>query len=90
MVLATRRMALDASRGLDGDPNLRRHRSSVARLSPARHGGRMAGSPCRQRPRHLTLPVVVDEDMVDGVVWVPEPGRGFEVPLHLAGGAGIW
>ena len=36
----------------------------------------------------LTLPVVVDETMVDGVVWLPGRAAGVEVPEHLAAVAG--
>ena len=36
----------------------------------------------------LTWPVVIDPDMVDGVVWLPSRAPGLEVPRHLAASAG--
>ena len=91
VVLATWRMALDASRALDGDPTLQATAPvPVARLSPATAAAAGIGTHVEVANDRgaLTLPVVVDETMVDGVVWLPGRAAGFEVPEHLAAGAG--
>ena len=36
----------------------------------------------------ITLPAVVDAEMVDGVVWLPSRAPGLGIPLHLAASAG--
>jgi NADH-quinone oxidoreductase subunit G len=36
----------------------------------------------------LSWPLVVEPDMVDGVVWLPSRAPGLEVPQHLAAIAG--
>ena len=91
VVLATWRMALDGSRALDGDPHLRATAPPPeARLSPATAAAAGLGDEVvvANDRGALTLPVVLDEAMVDGVVWVPGHAPGFEVPDHLAAGAG--
>ena len=91
MVLASWRMHLDASRALDNDPTLQATAPApVARLSPATAAAAGIGTQVEVANDRgaLTLPVVVDETMVDGVVWLPGRAAGFEVPEHLAAGAG--
>jgi NADH-quinone oxidoreductase subunit G len=36
----------------------------------------------------ITLPAVLDSEMVDGVVWVPSRAPGLGIPQHLAASAG--
>ena len=36
----------------------------------------------------ITLPAVVDPEMVDGVVWLPSRAPGLGIPKHLAASAG--
>ena len=91
VVLATWRMALDHSRALDGEPNLQATAPEpVARVSPATAAAAgLAGYAVIANDRgSLRLPVVIEQDMADGVVWVPSRAFDFEVPLHLAAGAG--
>jgi NADH-quinone oxidoreductase subunit G len=91
VVLATWRMALDHSRALDGEPNLQATAPEpVARVSRATAAAAgLAGYAEIANDRgSLRLPVVIEDDMADGVVWVPGRARGFEVPWHLAAGAG--
>ena len=91
VVLATWRMALDGSRALDGEPYLQATAPPpVARLSPATAAAVGLGDQVvvANDRGALTLPVVLDEDMVDGVVWIPGHAPGLEVPDHLAAGAG--
>ena len=91
VVLATWRMALDHSRALDGEPNLQATEPEpVARVSPATAAtAGLAGYAVIANDRgSLRLPVVIEDEMADGVVWVPSRARGFELPLHLAAGAG--
>ncbi len=91
VVLATWRMALDHSRALDGEPNLQATAPEpVARVSPATAtAAGLAGHAVIANDRgSLRLPVVIEQDMADGVVWVPSRAFDFEVPLHLAAGAG--
>jgi NADH-quinone oxidoreductase subunit G len=91
VVLATWRMALDGSRALDGEPFLQATAPApVARLSPATAAAAsLADQVVIANDRGaLTLPVVLDEAMVDGVVWTPGRAPGLEVPDHLAAGAG--
>jgi len=91
VVLATWRTSLDGSRALDGEPNLAATAPRpVARISPATAAaasltdqvtiGNDRGS--------LTMPLVIDPDMVDRVVWLPARAPGLEVPRHLAASAG--
>ena len=91
VVLATWRMALDHSRALDGEPNLQATAPEpVARVSPATAvaAGLADYVEVANDRGALTLPVVIEEDMADGVVWVPGRAWGIEVPWHLAAGAG--
>jgi NADH-quinone oxidoreductase subunit G len=91
VVLATWRMALDGSRAMDGEPFLQATAPApVARLSPATAAAASLGEPVviANDRGSLTLPVVLDETMVDGVVWIPGRAPGFEVPEYLAAGAG--
>ncbi len=90
-VLATWRMALDGSRAMDGEPYLQATAPApLARLSPATAtGASLADQVTIANDRaSLTLPVLLDDTMVDGVVWIPGRAPGFEVPDHLAAGAG--
>jgi NADH-quinone oxidoreductase subunit G len=90
-VLATWRMHLDASRALDNDPTLQATAPApVARLSPATAAAAGIGTHVvvANDRGELTLPVVIEPTMVDGVVWLPGRGAGVEVPLHLAAVAG--
>jgi NADH-quinone oxidoreductase subunit G len=91
VVLASWRMALDGSRALDGDPFLQATAPPpVARLSLATAAAASLGEvvTIANDRGTLTLPVVIDETMVDGVVWIPGRAPGLEVPEHLAAGAG--
>ena len=36
----------------------------------------------------ITLPAVLDSEMVDGVVWLPSRAPGLGIPQHLAASAG--
>ncbi|HET6759959.1 MAG TPA: molybdopterin dinucleotide binding domain-containing protein, partial [Propionibacteriaceae bacterium] len=90
-VLATWRMALDESRALDGEPYLQATaRSPEARLSPqtAEAAGITSTAMISNDRGSITLPAVLDPEMIDGVVWLPSraPGRG--IPQHLAASAG--
>jgi NADH-quinone oxidoreductase subunit G len=91
VVLATWRMALDGSRAMDGEPYLQgTARAPVARLSPATAAAASLGDQVviANDRGALTLPVVLDDTMVDGVVWIPARAPGFEVPNNLAAVAG--
>ena len=91
VVLATWRMALDASRGVDGEPFLlATARVPEARLSPrtaavAGVTGRVTVSNDRGS---VTLPAVLDPTMVDGVVWLPAKAVDHAVSEHLAANPG--
>ncbi len=90
-VLATWRMALDASRALDNAPFLSAtRRRPVARLSPrtaeaAEVTSRVVISNDRGS---LTFDVSIEPDMMDGVIWVPRRAPGLVVSEHLAAAAG--
>ncbi|MGI3780884.1 MAG: NADH-quinone oxidoreductase subunit G, partial [Janthinobacterium lividum] len=95
LVLATWRMLLDDSRALAGEPYLAATaRPPVARLSPttaAAYGietgpdGVAGADVVLTNDRgELTLPLVVEASMVDGVVWVPAKAPGLAVAEHLA------
>jgi NADH-quinone oxidoreductase subunit G len=91
VVLASWRMHLDASRALDNDPTLQATAPApVALLSPATADAAGIGNYLEVANDRgaLTLPVVVDPTMVDGVVWLPGRAAGVEVPEHLAAGPG--
>ncbi len=95
LVLATWRMLLDDSRALAGEPYLAATaRPPVARLSPATASalGVETGTDgvadvdvvLTNDRGELTLPLVVEPGMVDGVVWVPAKAPGVAVGEHLA------
>jgi NADH-quinone oxidoreductase subunit G len=90
-VLATWRMALDESRALDGDPYLQATaRAAEARMSPrtAETAGISNLAMISNDRGSITLPAVVDPEMVDGVVWLPTRAPGQGIPQHLAATAG--
>jgi NADH-quinone oxidoreductase subunit G len=94
-VLATWRMALDESRALDGEPYLQATaRAAVARMSPrtAEVAGITSAAEISNDRGSITLPTVVDPEMVDGVVWLPTRAPGLGIPQHLAATAGdlVW
>jgi NADH-quinone oxidoreductase subunit G len=87
VVLATWRMALDESRALDGEPYLQATaREAEARISPrtAADAGISSVAVISNDLGSLTLPAVLDSEMVDGVIWMPSRARGLAVPQHLA------
>ncbi|WP_336922087.1 NADH-quinone oxidoreductase subunit G [Aquipuribacter sp. SD81] len=92
-VLATWHLLLDAGRLQDGEAYLAgtAHRAH-ARVSPTTadvHGLRAGASvTVTGAAGSLTLPVVVDRTVVDGVVWLPTRSRGSEVRTRLGLGAG--
>ena len=87
VVLSTWRTLLDAGRGQDGEPLLAANAPApVARTSPATaaalglHGALVqlaSGSGT------LQLPLVVEDSMVDGVVWIPRNAPGLSLGEHL-------
>jgi NADH-quinone oxidoreductase subunit G len=90
-LLATWRMALDESRALDGEPYLRATaRAPEARMSS--HTAAGAGitniAVISNDRGAVTLPVVIDPEMVDGVVWLPSRAPGLGIQRHLAASAG--
>ena len=90
-VLASWRMALDESRALDGEPYLQATaRAPEARLSPstAAAAGISTVAKISNDRGAITLPVVIDAEMVDGVVWLPGRAPGLGIPQHLAATAG--
>jgi NADH-quinone oxidoreductase subunit G len=90
-VLATWRMALDESRALDGEPYLQATaRAAEARLSPstAEAAGISSVAKISNDRGSIALPVVLDPEMVDGVVWLPSRAPGNGIPQHLAATAG--
>jgi NADH-quinone oxidoreductase subunit G len=90
-VLATWRLALDASRALDGEgPLLATARTPVARMSArtAADGGVDGRVIIGNDRGSLTLPVEIVPTMTDGVVWVPNRAPGLAVSEHLAASAG--
>ena len=95
LVLASWRMLLDDSRALADEPYLAATaRPAVARLSPATaaafgiepgsDGVSGADLVLTNDRGELTLPLVVEPGMVDGVVWVPARAPGLAVAEHLA------
>ena len=91
VLLATWRMALDESRALDGEPYLQATaRAPEARMSPrtAADAGVTNIAVISNDRGSVTLPVVIDSEMVDGVVWLPSRAPGLGVPQHLAASAG--
>ncbi|HEU4907343.1 MAG TPA: NADH-quinone oxidoreductase subunit G, partial [Propionibacteriaceae bacterium] len=90
-VLATWRMALDESRALDGEPYLQATaRSPEARLSPqtAEAAGITSTAMISNDRGSITLPAVLDPEMINGVVWLPSRAPGQGIPQHLAATAG--
>jgi NADH-quinone oxidoreductase subunit G len=90
-LLATWRMALDESRALDGDRFLRATaRAPEARMSPrtAEAAGISSPAMISNDRGSITLPVVIDGEMADGVVWLPSRSPGLGIPEHLAASAG--
>jgi NADH-quinone oxidoreductase subunit G len=91
VLLATWRMALDESRALDGEPYLQATaRAAEARMSPdtAADAGITGVAMISNDRGSITLPAVLDSEMVDGVVWLPSRAPGLGVPGHLATSAG--
>jgi NADH-quinone oxidoreductase subunit G len=90
-VLATWRMALDESRALDGEPYLQATiRTPEARLSPSTAAAAGISNVVKISNDRgaITLPAVIDPEMVDGVVWLPSRAPGLGIPQHLAATAG--
>jgi NADH-quinone oxidoreductase subunit G len=90
-VLATWRMALDESRALDGEPYLQATaRSPEVRLSPqtAEAAGITSTAMISNDRGSITLPAVLDPEMIEGVVWLPSRAPGQGIPQHLAATAG--
>jgi NADH-quinone oxidoreductase subunit G len=91
VLLATWRMALDESRALDGEPYLQATaRVPEARMSPttAADAGITSVAMISNDRGSITLPAVLDSEMVDGVVWLPNRAPGLGIPQHLAASAG--
>jgi NADH-quinone oxidoreductase subunit G len=91
VLLATWRMALDESRALDGEPYLQATaREAEARISPrtAAAAGISNVAVISNDRGSITLPAVLDSEMVDGVIWMPSRAQGLGVPQHLAASAG--
>ncbi|HEX3198767.1 MAG TPA: molybdopterin-dependent oxidoreductase, partial [Propionibacteriaceae bacterium] len=91
VLLATWRMALDESRALDGEPYLQATaRAAEARMSPstAADAGISSVAMISNDRGSITLPVVLDSEMVDGVVWLPSRAPNLGIPQHLAATAG--
>jgi NADH-quinone oxidoreductase subunit G len=90
-VLATWRMALDESRAVDGEPYLQATaRAADVRLGPrtAEGAGITSVAMISNDRGSITLPAVIDPEMVDGVVWLPSRAPGQGIPQHLAATAG--
>jgi NADH-quinone oxidoreductase subunit G len=90
-LLATWRMAIDDSRAVAGEPYLQATaRAPEARMSPstAASAGIGAVAVISNDRGTVTLPAVVDAEMVDGVVWLPSRAPGLGIPQHLAATAG--
>ncbi len=91
VLLATWRMALDASRSVDGEPFLlATARAPEARLSPRTAAAAGVGARLRLSNDRgsITLPAVQDPTMLDGVVWLPAKAVDHAVSLHLAASPG--
>jgi NADH-quinone oxidoreductase subunit G len=91
VVLATWRMALDKSRALDNEPYLQATaRVAEARMSPgtAAAAGISNMAVISNDRGSITLPAVIDSEMIDGVVWLPSRAPRLGVPQHLAASAG--
>ena len=84
-------MALDESRALDGEPYLQATaRAAEARMSPrtAAAAGITNVAVISNDRGSITLPAVLDSEMVDGVVWLPSRAPRLGIPQHLAASAG--
>jgi NADH-quinone oxidoreductase subunit G len=91
VLLAAWRMALDESRALDGEPYLQATaREAEARISSrtAADAGISSIAVISNDRGSITLPAVLDSEMVDGVIWLPSRAPGLGVPQHLAASAG--
>ena len=90
-LLATWRMAIDDSRAVAGEPYLQATaRTPEARMSPSTAASAGIGTVAMISNDRgtITLPAVVDPEMVDGVVWLPSRAPGLGIPQHLAASAG--
>ena len=90
-VLATWRLAIDDSRAVDGEPFLlATARPPVAVTSPATAEAAGLGDAVTVGNDRgaVTLPLLRDPDMVDGVVWLPTKAPGLGLADHLAAVAG--
>jgi NADH-quinone oxidoreductase subunit G len=90
-LLAAWRMALDESRALDGEPYLQATaRAPEARMSPSTAAAAgITGIAVISNDRgSITMPAVLDSQMIDGVVWLPSRAPGLGIPQHLAASAG--
>ena len=91
VVLATWRLAIDASRSVDNEPDLlATARRPVARLSTATAAAAGIGDRIWIENDHgsLQLPVELVPEMADGVVWMPTLAPGLGVADRLAAAAG--
>jgi NADH-quinone oxidoreductase subunit G len=91
VLLATWRMALDDSRAVDGEPYLQATaRAAEARMNPSTAAGAgVTNVVVISNDRgSITLPAVLDPEMVDGVVWLPSRAPRLGIPQHLAASAG--
>ncbi len=91
VVLATWRLAIDASRSVDNEPELlATARRPVARLSTATAAAAGIGDRVWIENDHgsLQLPVELVPEMADGVVWMPTLAPGLGVADRLAAAAG--
>jgi NADH-quinone oxidoreductase subunit G len=76
---------------VDGEPYLQATaRAAEVRLGPstAEAAGITSGAMISNDRGSITLPAVIDPEMVDGVVWLPSRAPGQGVPQHLAATAG--
>jgi NADH-quinone oxidoreductase subunit G len=90
-LLATWRMALDDSRALDGEPYLQATaRVPEVRMSPsaAADAGITSVAMISNDRGSITMPAVLDSEMIDGVVWLPSRAPRLGIPQHLAATAG--
>jgi NADH-quinone oxidoreductase subunit G len=76
---------------LDGEPYLQATaRSPEVRLSPqtAEAAGITSTAMISNDRGSITLPAVLDPEMIEGVVWLPSRAPGQGIPQHLAATAG--
>jgi NADH-quinone oxidoreductase subunit G len=84
-------MALDDSRAVDGEPYLQATaRAAEARMNPSTAAGAgVTNVVVISNDRgSITLPAVLDPEMVEGVVWLPSRAPRLGIPQHLAASAG--